>query len=70
MTDLRSVKRPRRYVPPFWLVLLRPLLCFDHSRRAYRLRVVGGYVGPVLRPNRRVRREQLDGVDRRRASTA
>jgi hypothetical protein len=57
-------------VPPHWLTLLRPFISYDRDRRAYLLRGVGGYFGPVLRPDRRVRHEQPEGGDRRRPSTA
>ena len=68
---LRSVERPRRYVASHWLVVLRPLLRHSFTRDAFVLRGVGGSVGPVLRPDRRGRRQrQFDGVDRRRASAA
>ena len=70
MTDLRTVRRPRRYVPPHWLTLLRPLYSYDDARRAYLLRGVGEYVGPVLRPDRRVGEERLEGADRRRRPSA
>ena len=63
---LRTVKRPRRYVAKHRLVLLAPLFGYNYSRDAYVLRVVGRYVGPVLRPDRRTRRERpVDGADRR-----
>jgi hypothetical protein len=49
------------------LVLMTPLMRYSASRDAYVLRLVGGKVGPVLRPDRRPRRPQpFDGVDRRR----
>jgi hypothetical protein len=67
---LRTVRRPRRYVGKHWLVLLAPLFGYNHSRDAYVLRVVGRHVGPVLRPDRRVHREQRsDGADRRRRAS-
>jgi hypothetical protein len=48
------------------------MLRYSRSRDAYILRAVGGSRGPVLRVDRRVRRERgFDGVDRRgRASIA
>jgi hypothetical protein len=70
MTDLRTVRRPRRYVSPDSLTLLRPLFSYDRERRAYLLRGVGEYFGPVLRPDRRVSVEQPEGVDRRRRPSA
>ena len=67
---MRTVKRPRRYVPRPWLVALTPLMRYSESRDAYVLRLVGRQIGPVLRPDRRPRRPQpFDGVERRRAHT-
>jgi hypothetical protein len=43
---------------------------YSYSRDAYILRVVGGRVGPVLRAERRVRRQRPIEGDRRRPSTA
>lgn len=69
--DLRTVRRPRRYVDRNLLLILMPLFGYNHPRDAYVLRGVGRRIGPVLRPNRRLRREQLaEGVDRRRRSLA
>jgi hypothetical protein len=62
---MRTVKRPRRYVARQWLVLLRPLLRYSHTREAYVLRGVGSTVGPVLRAERRARRRAYDGAERR-----
>jgi hypothetical protein len=79
---MRTVQRPRRYVPERWLVLMRPFLRYSGSRQAFVLRVVGRQIGPVLRVDRRPsgarqgadRRpsgsQQFDGVERRRASVA
>jgi hypothetical protein len=68
---MRSVKRPRRYVPRYWLVILRPLLRFSLTRNAYVLRGIGRRAGPVMRPDRRRRkRRTYDGIDRRRAQAA
>lgn len=48
-------------------MLLAPLFGYNHSRDAYVLRMGGRRFGPVLRPDRRVRREQpTNGADRRR----
>jgi hypothetical protein len=67
---LRTVKRPRRYVAKRWLVLLAPLFAYNYSRDAYVLRIVGRRIGPVLRPDRRVRRQRpTDGTDRRRRAS-
>lgn len=67
---LRTVKRPRRYVAKHWLVLFAPLFGYNYSRDAYVLRVVGRYVGPVLRPDRRTGRARpVEGADRRRRAS-
>jgi hypothetical protein len=67
---LRIERRPRRYVAKHWLVLLAPLFGYNHLRDAYVLRVGGRHIGPVLRPDRRVHREQpSDGADRRRRAS-
>jgi len=62
---MRTVKRPRRYVPRHWLLLMRPLIRYSAMRDAYVLRGVGRHVGPVLRLDRR-RQQHFDGVERRR----
>jgi hypothetical protein len=60
--------RTRRYVAKQWLTLLGPALRYSYSRDAYVLRGVGRSVGPVLRVDRRQRRERpSDGEERRRA---
>jgi hypothetical protein len=70
-TELRSARRPRRYAARHWLIVLRPLLRYSATRDAFVLRLVGSSFGPVLRPDRRGRRQQpFDGTDRRRASVA
>lgn len=61
------VPRPRRYVRPILLVVLRPLFRYSSHRGAYVLRVVGANRGPVLRPDQRRRHRDFDGPDRRRA---
>jgi hypothetical protein len=67
----RSTARPRRYIPPLLLFPLRPLLRYSLTREAYVLRLVGGSLGPVLRPVRRDRPEPaVEGVERRRARVA
>lgn len=70
----RSTARPRRYIPPLLLFPLRPLLRYSLTREAYVLRLVGGSLGPVLRPVRRDRRDRpepaVEGVERRRARVA
>jgi hypothetical protein len=50
---MRTVQRPRRYVSGRQLLMMRPLLRYSPSRRAYVLRGVGRHVGPVLRVDRR-----------------
>ena len=58
--------RTRRYVGKYWLILLRPVLRYSYSRDAFVLRGVGRSVGPVLRANRRMRRQRpFEGFDRR-----
>ncbi|HXM87247.1 MAG TPA: hypothetical protein VN889_06400 [Solirubrobacteraceae bacterium] len=37
--------------------MLSPVLTYNHRRDAYLMRGVGRHVGPVLRVDRRVRRE-------------
>jgi len=65
--ELRSIKRPRRYLAKQWLVLLRPAFRYSRTRDAYVLRAVGNTRGPVLRIDRRAgRKRQFDGADRRR----
>jgi len=68
---MRTVRRPRHYVARYWLILLRPMLRYSHSRDAFVLRGVGSSVGPVLRMNRRMRRRAaFDGAERREARVA
>jgi hypothetical protein len=63
---MRTVRRPRRYVNRQLLTLLSPVFGYDARRNAYVIRAVGAYVGPVLRVERRVRREPpLGGIDLR-----
>jgi hypothetical protein len=51
-------------------MLLRPAFAYDCRRDAYILRVVGRRFGPVLRPDRRVHREQpTEGRDRRHTTS-
>ena len=54
--QLLGSQRPRRYVGPAALALVRPLFRHSASRDAYVLRVVGDRFGPVLRRDRRERR--------------
>jgi hypothetical protein len=63
---MRAARRPRRYVARQWLLILRPVLRYSPTRDAFVLRIVGSSVGPVLRPDRRGRRQQaFEGSDRR-----
>jgi hypothetical protein len=62
---MRTVRRPRRYIAPHWIALLRPLFRYSTSRDAYILRWLGSERGPVLRADRR-RHGPFDGVERRR----
>ena len=55
--------RPRRDVPPWLLVLLRPLFEYEFRRDAWVLRGIGNRVGPVLRP--RAEPEQSPSEPRR-----
>lgn len=49
------------------LALLTPLFMYNHTRDAYVLRAVGRHVGPVLKRDRRERREgPIEGVEMRR----
>ena len=50
---MRTVRRPRRYLARHWMVLLRPILRYSHTREAFVLRGVGAERGPVLRVDRR-----------------
>ena len=62
-----TTRRPRRYVSPFTLALVRPALRYSPSRDAYVLRFVGNRAGPVWRPDRRRTHSPYDGRDRRQA---
>jgi hypothetical protein len=64
---MAAVARPRHYVSPVLLVLLRPVFRYSPHRSAYVLRLIGDRHGPVLRENRRRRQREFDGFDRRRA---
>jgi hypothetical protein len=50
---VRTIPRPRHYVPPGRIAACRPLLAYDEVRDAYVLRGIGHRFGPVLRPDRR-----------------
>jgi hypothetical protein len=63
---MRTQPRPRHYLAPRWLMLLKPLLRLSATRDAYVLRVIGGKTGPVLRLDRRARgRSAYEGAERR-----
>ncbi len=66
--DMRTVRRPRRYVARHWIVLLRPLFRYSQTRGAFVLRGVGSSVGPVLRVDRRSHTSpSFEGAERRQA---
>ncbi|HEV3070498.1 MAG TPA: hypothetical protein VGY76_03620 [Solirubrobacteraceae bacterium] len=68
---MRSAVRPRRYVARGWLLIFRPILRYSATRDAYVLRAVGSKRGPVLRANRRRRRQQpFAGAERRGVGAA
>ena len=46
---MRTTMRPRREVPGWALIVLRPAFRYSYSRRGYILRIIGRWVGPVLR---------------------
>jgi hypothetical protein len=49
-------------------MLLRPAFRYSYGRDAHVLRGVGGRIGPVLREDRRQRREHpSEGIERRSA---
>jgi hypothetical protein len=49
-----------------WLLLMRPLLRYSTTRDAYVLRLIGRKAGPVLRIDRRHRRQPaFTGAERR-----
>ena len=48
--------RPRRYVAPWALAMLRPVMRHSSTRDAYVLRLVGNRWGPVVRQDRRTAR--------------
>jgi hypothetical protein len=68
--NMRTVRRPRRYIDEQWLSLLAPAFRYSRSRDAYVIRGVGSSVGPVLRPNRRSAQRPFQGADRRNAGVA
>ena len=71
LMEMRTARRPRRYVSRQWMKLLAPVLRYSSTRDAYVLRGIGSHIGPVLRQDRReMQRRRLQGPDRRRASAA
>jgi hypothetical protein len=52
--------RPRRYVSPRVLTVLRPAFRYSRSRDAYILRGIGKQTGPVLREEPRFSRDPGD----------
>jgi hypothetical protein len=64
--------RTRRYVAKNILLLVRPFFRYSYPRDAFVLRGVGRSVGPVLRLDRRRRRNgrASDGIERRAARIA
>jgi len=68
--EMRTVKRPRRYVSRHWLLLASPLFRHSASRDAYVLRGVGNELGPVLRVDRRHQRAAFQVVEFERRRTA
>ncbi len=66
---MHTAQRPRKYVSPVALTVMRPMLRYSSTRDAFVLRVVGSYRGPVLRRERRIAPESAyDGPDRRGTS--
>jgi hypothetical protein len=65
MVEMHSTARPRQYVSPARLYAMLPMLRFSYERGAYILRFVGETKGPVLRKDRRRRRREFAGDDRR-----
>jgi hypothetical protein len=67
---MRTTKRPRHYLSPHLMMLLRPVLRYSHTRKAYVLRVVGASRGPVLRVDRRRGAYSFEGTERRHTRIA
>lgn len=65
MAQMRTVERPRHYLSPLVLDVMRPVLRYSHGRDAFVLRFVGRQRGPVLRPDRRRRQVDYRGPERR-----
>jgi hypothetical protein len=68
---MRTQPRPRRYIAQYWFPVLKPVLRYSATRDAFVLRGIGRSSGPVLRPERRGRRQpSYGGAERRRMSAA
>ena len=68
---MRRVRRPRRYLRSHWIKLLSPAFAYDFKRDAYVMRGIGEHLGPVLREERRTRRElPPDRIELRRRTGA
>jgi hypothetical protein len=68
---MRTVRRPRRYLPRHWIILMRPALRYSQTRQAFVLRGVGSSLGPVLRIERRTHASRsFEGAERREARVA
>jgi hypothetical protein len=65
MGEMHSLGRPRQYVSAARLYAMFPALRFSYERGAYVLRFVGETRGPVLRKDRRRRKQEHAGPDRR-----
>jgi hypothetical protein len=61
----QPLQRPRRYVSPYTLAMVWPLVRYSPGRQAYVLRLVGNSVGPVLRRENRRGKQLYDGRERR-----
>ncbi len=64
-THMVREQRPRHYVSPFTLILLRPFFRYSRTRDAYVLHLLGNSAGPVLRRDRRRAQREHAGPDRR-----
>jgi hypothetical protein len=62
--------RPRHYLAPTAVAVLRLLFRYSEGRDAYVLRLIGHSSGPVLKIDRRREQRALPGPDRRRAAGA
>jgi YD repeat-containing protein len=62
---MQRTARPRHYIWPGLLAVMRPFLRYNYSRGAYVLRIAGERWGPVLREDQRRHQLKYDGHDRR-----